>query len=231
MEPLGDSPWSRPTVVQGFVTSPPNDRLIRFVESERTRIHHLRILDIGCGAGRNALPLAQGGLRVVGVDLSWPMLRAAGNPASRGAALLFLALASMDKIPVHDRSFDVVIAHGIWNLARTGVEFRQAVREAARVSRPGAALFLFTFSRNTLPEAARPIAGETFVFTEFSGEPQCFLTGEQLEEELAAAGFAPDPAFPLTEHNRARPGQLKMSGPVIYEGVFRLTRSTDSMKR
>lgn len=129
----------------------------------------------------------------------------------------------MDILPVRDRSFDLLIAHGIWNLARSGAEFRRAVREAARVSRQGAGLFVFTFSRNTLPAEASPTPGETFVFTEFSGRPQCFLTEAELLSELAACGFAPDAATPLTEHNRPRPGNLsRAGGPVIYQGAFRL---------
>jgi hypothetical protein len=49
-----------------------------------------------------------------------------------------------------------------------------------------------------------------------------FLTEEQLISELAAAGFMPDPAVPLTEYNRARPGALPAAkGPVIYEAAFR----------
>jgi len=128
----------------------------------------------------------------------------------------------MEIIPARDCSFDVVVAHGIWNLARSGSEFRQAVREAARVCRPGASLFLFTFSRNTLPPGAPPVRGETFVFTQFSGEPQCFLTENGLVSELRAGGFALDPDQPLTEYNRPQPGQLQAArGPVIYEGTFR----------
>ena len=48
-----------------------------------------------------------------------------------------LVRASMDRLPLAAGRFDWIVAHGIWNLARSGSEFRQAVREAARVSRPG----------------------------------------------------------------------------------------------
>ena len=83
-------------------------------------------------------------------------------------------------------------------------------------------LFVFTFSRTTLPPAAAPVPGEEFVFTQFSGNPQCFLTSEQLIGELGAAGFVPDAAVPLTEHNRPPAGALRMGGPpVIYEATFR----------
>ena len=79
-------------------------------------------------------------------------------------------------------------------MPRSSREFRSGVRQATRAARPGAALFLFTFSRDTLPAAASPVPGETFVFTQFSGEPQCFLTAEQIVDELGSAGFVPDPA-------------------------------------
>jgi hypothetical protein len=127
----------------------------------------------------------------------------------------------MDAVPAADASCDVVVAHGIWNLARSGAEFRRAVAEAARVARPGAGLFLFTFSRHTLPPDAVPVAGESFVFTAFSGDPQCFLTEAEILEELGRAGFDRDPPGPLTEYNRVPGDRLLASGPVIYEGTFR----------
>jgi hypothetical protein len=43
---------------------------------------------------------------------------------------------------------------------------------------------------------AEPVAGEAFVFTQFSGQPQCFLTEEQLQQELRAAGFDLEPDTP-----------------------------------
>jgi ubiquinone/menaquinone biosynthesis C-methylase UbiE len=183
-----------------------------------------RALDIGCGAGRNAVPLASAGWDVLAIDLSWPMLGAAAERVARErpSGRVALALAPMEHLPVRDGSADLIVAHGIWNLARSSAQFRQAVRQAARAAAPGAALFVFTFSRTTLPSSAVPVGGEPFVFTEFSGEPQCFLTASQLVTELADAGFTPDAALSLTEHNRPRRGALRMGGPpVIYEGLFR----------
>jgi SAM-dependent methyltransferase len=223
-DPLAGSSWSAPGTVSGFAQSPPNERLVRFADSTRfARSGRGRALDLGCGAGRNAVPLAARGWQVLGIDLSWPMLEAAaGRAFAEGVTRrVRLALAPMEALPVRDRSIDLVIAHGIWNLATSGAQFRRAVREAARVARPGAGLFVFTFSRNTLPASAVPIAGESFVFTEFSGTPQCFLTERQLIDELAAAGFVLDGAVRLAEHNRPRPGTLQATtGPVIYEASF-----------
>ena len=115
-----------------------------------------------------------------------------------------------------------MVAHGVWNLAVSGDEFRQAVAEAARVARPGAGLFVFTFSRRTLAPDARPDPGESFVYSSWNGEPQCFHTEAELMAELAAAGFERDRETPLTEYNTPRQGEVRLSGgpPVIYEGTF-----------
>jgi SAM-dependent methyltransferase len=217
VDPLAGSPWSAAATVDGFVQSPPNRVLLDY--ASRQRRPGRRVLDIGCGAGRNAVPLALAGHRVLGTDLSWPMLQAA---AARATARLTVALAPMDALPVRGRSIDLVIAHGIWNLAKSDDEFRRGMREAARTAKLGARLFVFTFSRRTLPAAAAPLAGNTLTFTQFSGNPQIFLTADQLREELQQAGFSPDPALPLRELNVPAPGETRLGGPpVIFEGGFR----------
>lgn len=222
MDPLAGTPWSTPSTVAGFVRAEPNQVLLRY--AAHLLAHGARrAVDIGCGAGRNAVPLARQGWRVVGTDLSQPMLGAA-RARVRDDALegsLLVTQAPMEDLPIASRSVDLIVAHGIWNLARTGRQFRAALDEAARIARPGTALFVFTFSRHTLPETARPEPGESFVFTGFSGSPQCFLTAGQLVDELRRVGFVADPQVPLTEHNRPRPAQIAAGGPVIYEAAFR----------
>jgi SAM-dependent methyltransferase len=220
-DPLAGSSWSDARTVQGFVHSAPNASLLEVAARERRTAGCL--LDIGCGAGRNAVPLARMGWRVVASDLSSAMLTAAARRVKEEALsdCTSLVQASMDSLPFAAASFDFVVAHGIWNLARSGDEFRKALKEAARVARPGAPLFLFTFSRHTLAESAVPSPDESFVFTQFSGRPQCFLTDEQLLTELAVAGFGADASFPLRELNRSRRGLLAGGPPVVYEGLFR----------
>lgn len=229
MDPLADSQWSAPGTVAGFAQSAPNAVLMKFAEDELRRVGTGCVLDVGCGAARNAVPLARLGWSVVGTDLSWPMLCAAARRAREEGFedRLHLVLAPMESLPTRGRSFDLVIAHGIWNLARSAAQFRRALDEAARVAKPGAGLFVFTFSRNTLPSQAEPVAGEPFVFTQFSGEPQCFLTEAQLVAELGRVGFAPDPGVPFREYNRRPPGApTSGTGPVIYEAAFRRPSSS-----
>ncbi|HQR06031.1 MAG TPA: class I SAM-dependent methyltransferase [Gemmatales bacterium] len=216
------SRWEEPNTVAGFTRASANCTLLTFAQQFLVAGRGTRCLDIGCGAARNAIPLAQLGFQITGADLSAPMLDAAGERINAVGIDVELVQAPMAPLPFRDESFDLVVAHGIWNLARSGAEFREAVKEAARVSNPGAGLFLFTFSRNTLSPEAQPDPGETFVFSSWNGEPQCFLTEDQLLEELIRAGFYNDTMGPLTEHNLPQRDtvQLASRSPVIYEETF-----------
>jgi SAM-dependent methyltransferase len=218
-DPLAGSSWSEPGTVAGFVRAAANPALIDYARRNLMAHAANRSLDVGCGAGRNALALAEIGWNVTGADLSWPMLRAAAQrPAPRP---LRFVLAPMDALPIADRSIDFIVAHGIWNLAGSDREFRRAIKEAARVCRLGGALFVFTFSRNTLPASAQPVDGETIVYTQFSGRPQCFVTAAQLLDELSGAGFTADAELPLQELNRPSGPTMLAGAPVIFQGGFR----------
>ncbi len=212
-------------MVAGFAASAPNATLLALAGDIRRDLARPRALDIGCGAGRHAIPLAQSGWDVVAVDRSMAMLLAAHPRAAREqvAARTQFVQAEMHRLPAADRRFDLLIAHGIWNLAQAAAEFRQGLEEAARAAAPRARLFIFTFSRTTLPPGAEPVPGEPYVFTGFAGRPQTFLTEGQLLDELARAGFLPDPRHPLHELNKPLPGALPAlaPAPVIWEGLFR----------
>jgi SAM-dependent methyltransferase len=216
--------WEHAQTVAGFASAGPNEVLVGFANRLRDGSQQQRCLDIGCGAARNAVALANLGFRVVGTDLSAPMIEAARIRvrATPMAAAVDLVFAGMTSLPFRDSSFDLVVAHGVWNLARSGAEFRSAIAEAARVARPGSGLFLFTFSRRTLPLHVQPDAGESYVFSAWNGEPHCFLEEGELIGELARAGFVRDGPGPLTEYNAPRPGEVRPGSgpPVIYEGAF-----------
>ena len=94
-----------------------------------------RILDAGCGTGRNAVELDKVG-RTVGVDVS---AHALALSARRG--LTRLACASVTALPFADGTFDLVTAFDV--LCHGAVaDDRGAVREFGRILRPGGRLLL-----------------------------------------------------------------------------------------
>ena len=66
------------------------------------------------------------------------------------------------------------------------------------------------------------VQNQRFVFTQFSGAPQVFLTRSQLIDEMVSAGFTVDPDLSLRELNVPPAGVAQISGPpAIFEAAFR----------
>jgi ubiquinone/menaquinone biosynthesis C-methylase UbiE len=70
-----------------------------------------RVLDLGCGAGRNSIYLAKRGVEIVGIDTSASALRLAGKWANQEKLcnVEFLE-ATMTNIPFGNSQFDAVIS-------------------------------------------------------------------------------------------------------------------------
>jgi len=92
-----------------------------------------RVLDVGCGAGRNALFLAKQGYYVVGVDISSTALKMALRKAD-GATLKNCVFIRGDflKLPFSDSQFNAVVScYSIEN--QSLLKIRKALNEMKRV--------------------------------------------------------------------------------------------------
>ncbi len=90
-----------------------------------------RILDLGCGEGRFSRILAARGAHTVGID---PIRRLIDAASQRGSSTERYAMASGEALPFAAQTFDVVVAY----LCLIDIpDYRAAIREAARVLRPG----------------------------------------------------------------------------------------------
>lgn len=105
----------------------------------------LAILDVACGGGLMANPLAQAGHEVTGIDLSEASLEVARRHDGTGRIRYLVQDARALDFP--DGRFDVVCMMDFLE----HIEDRDAViREAARVLRPGGWLLFHTFNRTPL---------------------------------------------------------------------------------
>ncbi len=91
-----------------------------------------QILDAGCGTGMFTQDLLAAGSRVVGLELSLPMLRRAGKKAA--GCPFYAVQGDLRRLPFADCSFDKTVSV-------TAIEFiedaRGGVAELFRVTRPG----------------------------------------------------------------------------------------------
>jgi ubiquinone/menaquinone biosynthesis C-methylase UbiE len=107
------------------------------------------LLDVPCGFGRHAVPLARTGYRVVGVDRSRTLLSEARRRADAADQPTFVE-ADYRELPFADDSFDAAL-NLFTSLGYLGDEEDVVVlRELRRVLRPGAGLVIETMHRDLL---------------------------------------------------------------------------------
>lgn len=108
----------------------------------------LRVADIGTGTGVLALEMAQLGIHVIAVDQSEAMLAAADakRRALPDPSVVDLRQGSATDLPLEDHEVDAALAHMVLHYVPSP---RDAVRELARVVRPGGRVVLVDF---TTPE-------------------------------------------------------------------------------
>lgn len=97
------------------------------------------ILEIGCGAGSFTSLLTSQNKKVTGVDFVQNMLKIAKktNPSAS------LVLASAEKLPFKDSSFNAVIANMVLHHLKAQGILTQSLKEIHRVLKPGGTFYVF----------------------------------------------------------------------------------------
>lgn len=115
------------------------------------------ILDAGCGDGALAAAFAQqGALHVAGCDTDPRMLARARDRAASNQLAIDLSAASIQALPFPDNSFDVVSCITVLTFI---ADMDAAIRELARVLRPGGRLIVGDLNKWSAWAARRRIRG------------------------------------------------------------------------
>jgi SAM-dependent methyltransferase len=104
----------------------------------------MRVVDAGCGGGRNLVYLLREGYEVFGVDANPEAVgyvrELAAGLAPRLPAENF-QVAAVERMPFADGFADVAICNSVLHFAEDDAQFEAMVRELWRVVRPGGMLF------------------------------------------------------------------------------------------
>jgi ubiquinone biosynthesis O-methyltransferase len=115
-----------------------------------------RVLDVGCGDGVLCSALSLRGADVVGIDPDVRMLEVARRRARIDGQGAHYVAGCIERIPFSNASFDVVVAATVLCFVN---DAQTAVREMARVLRPGGELVLGELGRWNLWAAMRRLRG------------------------------------------------------------------------
>ncbi len=153
----------------------------------------MEVLDLGCGDGTTALPAAQRGARVLGVDIAANLV-AAGNARAREAGLsnLYFRVGDASNLEgLEDDRFDLVVS--IFGAMFAPRPFDVA-REMVRVTRPGGRIVM----GNWIPGDPTLVAQILKISAEFTPPPpEGFISPvswgvvENVRDRFMAAGVEP----------------------------------------
>jgi 2-polyprenyl-6-hydroxyphenyl methylase / 3-demethylubiquinone-9 3-methyltransferase len=146
------------------------------------------LLDVGCGAGLLAEPLARLGANVVGVDPATAAIEAARRHAEETGATLVYRMGTVEELAGEPRRFDVVSA---MEVIEHTADPKRFVATAASLVKPGG-LFLASTLNRTLKSFALAIVGAEYVLRWL--EPgthrwEQFVTPPELTGFARAAGL------------------------------------------
>lgn len=115
------------------------------------------VLDVGCGHGRHARPLALTGHRVVGIDLSRRLLSIAKASAASSRELRTVDWVGGDAttLPFSEGTFDAVLSVAVVHHLPSNDDRIRGLEEMRRVLRPGGRAFISVWSHDDPQVATR----------------------------------------------------------------------------
>src|SRR5579872_4264206 len=124
-----------------------------------------KVLDAGCGSGRNLVYLLQNGFEVYGIDPDKGAVEAVqvlSEKLSPTNLLSNFKVASLEDLPFEDAYFDLVICNTVLHFANNRNHFDQMMRSVWRVLKPGGYFFARLASDIGIETLVQPLGNGRF---------------------------------------------------------------------
>ncbi|OJJ17143.1 methyltransferase type 11 [marine bacterium AO1-C] len=119
---------------------------------------NMRVLDAGCGSGRNCEYLLKAGCEVHGIDQSAEAITYL-QQTLRPANPAHFVVGQVEAMPYEDASFDWVISNAVLHFAKDVPHFEAMVYEMMRVLKPEGVLFARLASDIGIGHLIEPLEG------------------------------------------------------------------------
>lgn len=146
----------------------------------------MRVLDAGCGRGRNLGYLLRAGFEVCAVDQSAGAVEAVRRLAAEAAPALPAAnfrVEPVERTSFADASFDAVLSSAVLHFARDPEHFDAMLAEMWRVLRPGGLFWARLATDIGIEDRVRPLGGRRFLLPDGT---ERFLADEAMLAGAAA---------------------------------------------
>lgn len=214
--------WHDPEIIDQFAKRETDHRLRALIEGCEDPAS-LKVLDLGCAAGRNTVYLAAKGCDVHAADLSEPMVQATRERLApwigEAEAVGRVVVSPMDDLSIFgDGSFDLIVALGIYHQATSVEEWERAIDESVRVLRQSGRLLVASFAPGTdlTGEAGRPVEGSPHLFVVRDEMPAVLFDAEELDARLLEAGLSAETPTETVEREHEPAGRR-----VTVNGLYR----------
>lgn len=188
----GDKFWSDPSQVIFFRDKPGCSHVRDFLSKVKSPSSK-KVLDLGCGGGRNTEMLVKMGFDAHGVDSSTAMVQAtrerlANFFSSREAATRIIQ-GSMLNLPYPADSFDLIVSTGVYHQARSERDYTQAISESSRVLKKGGWIVLNIFTNEAWDKTYTKVDRKKYTVITKDGLYMTLLPKKRLLEMMADHGF------------------------------------------
>tara|TARA_R110002051_G_scaffold23370_1_gene59036 strand:- start:526 stop:1158 length:633 start_codon:yes stop_codon:yes gene_type:complete len=165
----------------------------------------MKILDAGCGEGRNAVYFINGGYQIFGIDQNETAIqycRYMAKSLDKSYDAHRFQAAGLEDIPFHSEAFDAVICSAVLHFASDDENFWEMMDEMLRVLKPGGILwFRMTTAFGGIQEESQPLGGGQYLLPDGS---ERFLLTQQHVDKLQKIGlvFIENPKSVLVHSQR-----------------------------
>ncbi len=166
----------------------------------------MKILDAGCGEGRNAVYFINSGHQVYGIDeqeLAIQYLRFMSKSLDSNYDSHRFQVGKLEDIPFHSGAFDAVLCSAVLHFAVDKSNFWEMMHELLRVLKPGGILwFRMTTGFGGILEASQNLGDGRFLLPDGS---ERFLIDQEAIDQLLEKGlrFLETPKSVLVHGQRA----------------------------